>query len=279
MRGGTTPGVNPRVPSQSGPAGHTDGTRTVQNNLSVALVDPVPLFREGMSALVLRTPGLRWIGSTGHLHAAMLLHQRYRPDVMLIDSSLDPRCQLAQVLVSGDQNLAVLCLVNEPQRSAQFIGRALAVGVHGLVRHRAEPGQIVEAIRRTHAERGYLDPALAPLARSMSAPRSSSGAPSLSRREFEVLQLIADGMENQAIGKALFVSVETVRTHVKGILRKLRARDRTHAVALAFRSGLLTAHGEEHAEANREWARVPEQVPAQSVTPLRTIGGGSATAG
>ena len=62
----------------------------------------------------------------------------------------------------------------------------------------------------------------------------------LSRREYQVLQLIADGLENQAIAKILFVSVETVRTHVKSILRKLGARDRTHAVAVAFRTGVLT---------------------------------------
>ena len=62
----------------------------------------------------------------------------------------------------------------------------------------------------------------------------------LSQRELEVLRLIADGLENQAIADVLFVSVETIRTHVKSILRKLASRDRTHAVAVAFRSGVLT---------------------------------------
>src|SRR5207237_6080950 len=84
------------------------------------------------------------------------------------------------------------------------------------------------------------DPGLAPV---LAAPRArlvSAPIPQpLSRREYQVLQLIADGLENQAIAKILFVSVETVRTHVKSILRKLAARDRTHAVAVAFRSGVL----------------------------------------
>jgi DNA-binding NarL/FixJ family response regulator len=61
----------------------------------------------------------------------------------------------------------------------------------------------------------------------------------LSRREFQVLQLVAEGLENAAIAKILYLSVETVRTHVKSILRKLSARDRTHAVTIAFRSGIL----------------------------------------
>ncbi|MFD1049908.1 response regulator transcription factor, partial [Kibdelosporangium lantanae] len=77
-------------------------------------------------------------------------------------------------------------------------------------------------------------------------PPANPGQQPLSRREYQVLQLIADGLENQAIAKILYVSVETVRTHVKSILRKLSARDRTHAVAVAFRSGVLTVGQEEH---------------------------------
>jgi DNA-binding NarL/FixJ family response regulator len=61
----------------------------------------------------------------------------------------------------------------------------------------------------------------------------------LSRREYQVLQLVAEGLENSGIAKILFLSVETVRTHVKSILRKLSARDRTHAVTIAFPGGIL----------------------------------------
>jgi DNA-binding NarL/FixJ family response regulator len=61
----------------------------------------------------------------------------------------------------------------------------------------------------------------------------------LSRREYQVLQLVAEGLENLEIAKILFLSVETVRTHVKSILRKLSARDRTQAVTIAFRGGIL----------------------------------------
>lgn len=61
----------------------------------------------------------------------------------------------------------------------------------------------------------------------------------LSRREYQVLQLVAEGLENAVIARILYLSVETVRTHVKSILRKLSAHDRTHAVAIAFRAGIL----------------------------------------
>ena len=64
----------------------------------VALINPVPLYREGLAALVRRTPGLRWPGSTGDLHSAVRLHDRLRLDVPLVDSELDPAGRLARLL-------------------------------------------------------------------------------------------------------------------------------------------------------------------------------------
>src|SRR5690606_41538066 len=73
----------------------------------------------------------------------------------------------------------------------------------------------------------------------------------LSRREYQVLQLIAEGLENAAVADKLYLSVETVRTHVKSILRKLGARDRTHAASKAFRSGPLAATPPTHTGLDR----------------------------
>jgi DNA-binding NarL/FixJ family response regulator len=212
--------------------------------VAVALVDGVPLLREGFSALVSRTPGLRWVGAAERPTTALQLHERFQPDVMVIDSGLDPRGHLCHMLAGADEELGLLVLVQEAHRNTQYVAGALAAGAHGLVLRTAEPAQIADAIRAVHDERRYVDAELAPV---LATPRGrlkhwpeSTGQP-LSRREYQVLQLIADGLENQAIAKVLFVSVETVRTHVKSILRKLGARDRTHAVAVAFRTGVLTA--------------------------------------
>jgi DNA-binding NarL/FixJ family response regulator len=194
----------------------------------VALIDPVPLYREGLSALVRRTPGLRWLGSTGEANAAVRLHEKLRPDVLLIDSVLDPVGHVTRLLVERDPTLLVIGLVREAHSHANYVTTALESGVRGVVPRSAQPEQIVRVIVETCRSRGYVHPDLRPKER-----------PTLSRREYEVLTLIADGLENQRIAGELVVSVETVRTHVKGILRKLGARDRTHAVSLAYRSGLL----------------------------------------
>ncbi|HET9144282.1 response regulator transcription factor [Actinophytocola sp.] len=215
---------------------------TQPGGLTVALADGLPLYREGLTALIHRTPGLRWVGAAERPNTALALCERFRPNVLVIDSDLDPRNHLSSMLASGDPTLGLLVLVAYPHRTTRYVASALAAGVHGVLLRTAEAPQVVDAIRTVHTDRRYVDAGLAPV---LAAPRgrlAHPGGPAqpLSQREYQVLQLIADGLENQAIARLLFVSVETVRTHVKSILRKLVARDRTHAVAVAFRTGVLT---------------------------------------
>jgi DNA-binding NarL/FixJ family response regulator len=223
--------------------------------VGVALIDGVPLVREGLAALVHRTPGLRWVGAAENPSVGVRLCERLRPDVVVVDAALDPRGQLSQLL-GGHPGLAVLLLIDDARRTTQYVASAVTGGVGGVVLRNAQPPQLVKAIQAVHTDGRYVDAALtATLTAPVVGPRRPHGPrQALSQREHQVLALIADGLENQAIANVLFVSVETVRTHVKSILRKLATRDRTHAVAVAFRSGVLTVDGVPRARAGDEWA-------------------------
>ncbi|SFA78423.1 DNA-binding response regulator, NarL/FixJ family, contains REC and HTH domains [Amycolatopsis marina] len=219
--------------------------------LSVAAIDPIPIFREGLAVLMQRAQGLQWAGYAASHHSALQLCEQVRPDVLLLDSGMDPQCHLLRLLVAGDTSMSVVVLVRESTRTAEYLTCAIATGAHGVVLRSGEPRRVAEAIHRAHTDRRFVDPALTALiARPKRQPVPDNGDGSgpargqmpLSRREYQVLQLVAEGMENSAIAKVLYLSVETVRTHVKSILRKLSARDRTHAVTTAFRSGLLVIH-------------------------------------
>jgi DNA-binding NarL/FixJ family response regulator len=216
--------------------------------VGVALIDGVPLVREGLSAIVHRTPGLRWIGAAENASVGVRLCERLRPDVVVLDAALDPRGQLSRHLAGQH---SVILMIDDAHLTPQYIANAISGGVRGVIRRTAQPPQLLQAIHAVHTEGRYLD---STLAANLTAPvvrprRPGSTHQPLSQREHEVLRLIADGLENQAIANVLFVSVETVRTHVKSILRKLASRDRTHAVAVAFRSGVLTVDEDVVAEA------------------------------
>jgi len=204
--------------------------------LAVAVVDQMPLFREGLSVRVLRDPGMRLVGVTGRPDAGVLLRARLAVDVLVLDAVLDPRGYLARRVIAANAGLTVVVLVREPYRTTRFVAAMRTAGVHGLVEHSSPPDRIMDAIRRSRAEGRYVDPSLTGLTSDATATAATRP---LSRREVEVLRLIADGLANQAIADVLAVSVETVRTHIKSLLRKLSARDRAHAVAVGFRVGLL----------------------------------------
>ena len=231
--------------------------RLASGAVGVALIDGVPLVREGLSALVHRTAGLRWVGAAENPSVGVRLCERLRPDVVLVDSGLDPRGQLSHLL-AGNATLGVILLVDDAHRTTQYVAGAVTAGVRGVVLRTAQPPQLLKAIQTVYAEGRYLDAALATtLTAPVAGPRHPNGRRQpLSQREHQVLQLIADGLENQAIANVLFVSVETIRTHVKSILRKLASRDRTHAVAVAFRSGVLTVDGTARAPRGGEDLRV-----------------------
>ncbi|OLF18383.1 hypothetical protein BU204_06575 [Actinophytocola xanthii] len=229
---------------------------TAAATIGVALIDGTPLVREGLSALIHRTPGLRWIGAAESAALGQRLCERLRPNVVVVDAALDPRGHLSQTITAGNREIAVIVLVDQAHRTSPYISGAFTAGVRAVIRRSAQPSELLRAIQAAHFDGRYLDPALAAALNTRAAHRRRPQQ-QLSRREHQVLQLIADGLENQAIADLLFVSVETVRTHVKSILRKLSSRDRTHAVAVAFRSGVLVVD-----EPDRQ-PPVPESRPAR----------------
>jgi DNA-binding NarL/FixJ family response regulator len=244
---------------------HASGVSWGQRPIGVLVVDQVPLFQEGLGQRIKAHPGLSLVGAVGQAQAAIRLADRVRADVLVVDAVLDPAAHLIGLLTALDQGLSALMLVREPYRTPRFVAAMRAAGVHGLVHRAAAPEHLLEAIRRTYADRRYLDPALAPLVdradQGIGLDERTVRRRPLSNREYEVLHLVADGLSNQAIAESMYVSVETVRSHIKSMLRKLEARDRAHAVAIGFRLGLLASTAEVSIPVARRGLSVSNQVP------------------
>lgn len=223
------------------------GSRVV----NIGVVDTVPLFRDGVAAVIERTPWARLAAHSVSRQGALLMIEQLRPDIVLLDSGLAPGGELVQIIAGGHSSPRVVVIVRETEQTPRYLANSMAMGAYGAVPRTAEPHRLMEAVRHACSSRRYLDPVLTALITSADGRPGSRASPAgqihdepqtrtLSRREFQVIQLIAEGLENAAIAKVLVLSVETIRTHVKSILRKLSARDRTHAVTIAFRSGLLS---------------------------------------
>src|SRR4051794_4242104 len=204
-----------------------DGT-----SLSCLIIDEHPVVRQGVRALLEREIGGVRVSDAATPDAALATHDGGSPDVVIID----PRSAGAEVgaLVTRlSTELASPIVVFTSNGGARLLAEALKAGVKGYVRKDSPPEDLVRAIRAAQSGDFYVDPALS------STIVLEEGDRTLTARQREILQMLADGMQTEAVAKRLGLSTETVRTHTKRILAKLHADTRTQAVAIAIRNGLI----------------------------------------
>lgn len=216
--------------------------RSSTRALRVGLVESVPLIGYGVKAVIDREPTLSWVGRGETAAAAIGLCTTDHPDMMLIGSWTDPQWTLCQMLTGMCRSLLVVALIGDGARNQAAINEARMNGVRGLIPAEVETRHLFTAIRTTAARGHYVAPELGPALVPVPNGQHIRARP-LSKREFEVLQLIADGRTAEYVGKRLGITTDTVRTHVNHILRKLDARDRAHAVTRAFELSLLRVRG------------------------------------
>jgi DNA-binding NarL/FixJ family response regulator len=200
--------------------------------LSCLIIDEHPVVRQGIRALLEREIGSVQVSDAATADAALAAHGGPAPDVVIID----PRSAGAEVgaLVTRLSNeLASPIVVFTSNGGARLLAEALKAGVKGYVRKDSPSEDLIRAIRAAQSGEFYVDPALS------STIVLEEGDRTLTARQREILQMLADGMQTDAVAKRLGLSTETVRTHTKRILAKLHADTRTQAVAIAIRNGLI----------------------------------------
>jgi DNA-binding NarL/FixJ family response regulator len=204
--------------------------------LSVVIVDDHVALRRGME-LLLRRAGHHVVGTADDAEGAEALILRRRPDVALLDLALPGRsgAELTRSLLASDPTLRIV-LYTGAADERQLLD-ALDAGAAGFALKSGDPEELEQAIRTVAAGGDYLDPRLTPLL----AKGASEGSKILSPREREVLELLSQGLSGEEAAKRLFLSSETVRTHVRNAMAKLGAATRVHAVALALQRGEISA--------------------------------------
>ncbi|HEY5881000.1 MAG TPA: response regulator transcription factor [Nakamurella sp.] len=215
--------------------------------ITVLLVDDEPLVRSGLRAVLAGAEGIEVVGEAGDGADVPPMVTGLRPSVVLMDVRM-PRIDgisATQRLMAAPEPPKVLVVTTF--ENDEYVYAALRAGASGFLLKRAQPAEIVQAVRTVAAGASLLFPAaIRSLVRTFGGSRFGGGPQAtsvkrLSRREQDVLRLMARGMSNAEIAGELFVTVETVKTHVGAVLGKLGARDRTQAVIHAYESGFVSS--------------------------------------
>jgi DNA-binding NarL/FixJ family response regulator len=205
----------------------------ITQTVGILCVDDHPLVRKGIAAIIAIETDMKLVAEAGSGAEAVTAFRQFHPDITLMDlrmpgmDGIEATKQIRQI----DPEAKIIALTSYD--GDQEIYRALEAGVRGYILKESVHTEIVRAIRVVHSGKRLMSPEV--------AERLSEHFPqvALTAREIEVLQYVAKGFGNKEIGTRLGTAAGTVKMHLQNILSKLGASDRTHAVTLAIRRGII----------------------------------------
>jgi len=201
--------------------------------IRVFCVDDHPLLREGIITLINNQPDMQVVGEASTGQKAIEGFREHQPDIALMDIRLPDMSGIDVMIAIRKEFPGARVIMVTTSEGDVEIQRALEAGASGYMLKSMPPKEVVEAVRQVHRGKKRIPPEIA----AHLAEHYSDEA--ITAREIEVLQHIAGGNRNRDIAEKLFISEETVKVHIKHIMEKLGASDRTQAVSIALKRGII----------------------------------------
>ncbi len=203
------------------------------NPIRIIIADDHPVVREGLVALINRRPDMTVVAEASDGRELVAEFLRHRPDVALVDLRMPEMDGADAIVAIRELAPAARLIVLTTYDDDEDIQRSLRAGAKAYMLKDAPREELLACIKAVHEGRTLIPPAIA------AKLAEHVGDPTLTSREIEVLGLVAGGKSNKGVAHALAITEGTVKSHLNALLRKLDAADRTQAVTIALKRGLL----------------------------------------